>query len=159
MSDQVGDLCTQCGLCCSGLLYGWGELLDEEVSEARKNGFDVQSKPTGEPAFRLRCTHFCGTTCSVYEVWRPETCHTYLCALAKQLKSGEIRFEDATAKVGRMHELAGSMFADMTPGETRADLAECGVEDRALAVRLAALQIFVDRHFRLPGDPPFLPRR
>lgn len=102
-------LCIGCGLCCTGYLFTYAGLQDEEIPGAYSLGLPVDSmeKP-GERYFELPCPLWNGK-CPVYaDARKPNVCGVYKCNVLKRLEGGEITFEKAQETV----KITKSMIAD-----------------------------------------------
>lgn len=102
MSSADADaLCTQCGICCDGTLYGSVRIAEPEVARLQRVGLTVVQN--GEASMRQPCSALHDCLCSVYAD-RPSTCADYGCALRKSVSAGE-PLQQAQANVTRMHQL------------------------------------------------------
>lgn len=94
---KASELCKNCGLCCSGALFGNAPLEEGEEPKAIELGI----KPVvdeGEGAFNLPCPHLDGTACSIYPD-RLHVCGDYHCNLSSSVLEGEKSFDDAIKDV------------------------------------------------------------
>lgn len=121
-------LCTQCGLCCDGTLFGDVELGGRrEAIRLEALGLDVDSDDADVELLALPCAGLRGTRCGVY-VHRPQCCRTFECRLLQQAQRGHVttaaalaRIRGAKAQVTRVRAL----LAGLEPrGSTRLPLAE-----------------------------------
>ena len=70
-------LCTQCGLCCDGTLFGDVELAGRrEAARLEGLGLDVDSDDADVELLALPCAGLRGTRCRVY-AHRPPCCRTF----------------------------------------------------------------------------------
>lgn len=101
----ASELCKNCGLCCSGVLFGNAPLQEGEEEKAR----DLRIKPVvddeGWGAFNLPCPHLAGTTCSIYPD-RLHVCGDYHCLLSTSVLEGQTTFDDAIEDVESAKEQA-----------------------------------------------------
>ena len=157
------QLCTSCGLCCSGILYDTIPIGAHEIDHVHELGLEPYEEPAGTPRFNLPCRHLQGTRCGVYNR-RPEPCRAFRCELLKSLEGGHLSIAQATERVTeakRMIEevrpLVGEAGGPLTPKKWGAlldswranALAGRATEIEALAVlQLAKLNRFLDIHFR-----------
>jgi hypothetical protein len=155
-------LCTQCGLCCTGALHNAAVLDPDEIAAARALNLPVLD--TEKPKFALPCPRLDGTLCTIYGN-RPRVCGRYKCQLLQDLEAGAVGLDDALGKVGIAKALRREAEAAMPPGMTlpqarklahtsladRANVATAG-EDMQLVLRTAALNLYLDRHFRNSRD-------
>lgn len=91
------DLCTACGLCCTGLLFDVAPLEEHELPLAERLRLPLASNQYHD-AFRLPCPHLDGRRCGVYES-RPTVCGSYECGLLRRFKAGEVALEEALDRV------------------------------------------------------------
>ena len=74
-------LCTRCGLCCDGTLFGDVELTGpREATRLEALGLDVDTDDADVELLSLPCRGLRGTRCSVY-AHRPTCCRTFECRL------------------------------------------------------------------------------
>ena len=91
-SEQIGQLCRACGLCCDGSLFSWGQIDGEDDwAVAAGLGFSFVDEG-GKHSLSLPCRHFSGT-CTIYGQQRPRVCSDFFCYPIRQLKRGELAFE------------------------------------------------------------------
>lgn len=96
-------LCTRCGFCCDGSLFGHVPIGDDEAERLPAPLVAVPRE--GEKtrlAFLQPCAAF-GATCTVYGD-RPKTCRTYRCELLKAIEAGTQTYETAHTIVARVRE-------------------------------------------------------
>lgn len=91
-------LCTQCGLCCNGVMFHTVKLQPRDSAKAlaalglklkRKHGHHFILQP---------CPAFQNSQCSLYAA-RPERCRVFECRQLKRLAAGEITEAMAAAKI------------------------------------------------------------
>lgn len=157
MSEQ--SLCTACGMCCDGTLFGHVRLAPVEVANAMDAGLLVVSLEDGrgflQPCSQLRCGG-----CGIYER-RPSPCRRYRCNTLIALEADEIdhlaasrRVEVAKSAVNRLRQNR----PDQTLPAIRAQLGMSGPSsDPAQLVALAALELVLDRYFRRKDQHAFKP--
>ncbi|MFM7215006.1 MAG: YkgJ family cysteine cluster protein [Verrucomicrobiota bacterium] len=99
-SSSTGSLCTQCGLCCDGTLFGRVELLLADDADGLKaQGFRIVGGT--KPRFVQPCPALSqDCTCRIY-AQRPQQCRAFDCALLLRVQSGEIRVEAAERLIRR----------------------------------------------------------
>ncbi|MFL6830545.1 MAG: YkgJ family cysteine cluster protein [Sphingomicrobium sp.] len=147
------ELCTSCGLCCTGALHDTAKLDPDEVPAAQAMGLPVA--PTGKPCFSLPCPKLQGTLCGIYGE-RPRVCGRYRCGLLQRLEAGETAFIDAQSKVAAAYGLIGRLREFMAPGmslpEARAmalkDAEGLRPSDMPLRLAATAMVLYIDRNFR-----------
>lgn len=121
-------LCTQCGLCCNGTLFGDVELAGRrEAARLEGLGLDVDSDDADVELLALPCAGLRGTRCGVY-AHRPQCCRTFECRLLQQAQRGEVT---SAAALARIHATKAqvtrvrTLLAGLEPrGSTRLPLAE-----------------------------------
>jgi hypothetical protein len=94
------ELCIECGLCCTGHLFTYASLKDDEVADAYALGLpvDTQNNP-GDRYFTLPCPLYDGK-CSIYvDPRKPEKCTSYKCKILKDLEANQIPIEQALKEV------------------------------------------------------------
>lgn len=92
-------LCTQCGLCCDGTLFGDVELGGRrEAARLEALGLDVDSDDADVELLALPCAGLRGTRCGVYR-HRPQCCRTFECRLLQQAQRGEVTAADALTRI------------------------------------------------------------
>ena len=104
-------LCTQCGLCCNGVMFHMVKLQPRDSAKAltalglklkRKHGHHFILQP---------CPAFQHSQCSLYAA-RPERCRVFECRQLKRLAAGEIteamaaeKIQEALRRVAQLNEL------------------------------------------------------
>ena len=115
-------LCTRCGLCCDGTLFGDVELTGPaEAARLELLGLDVDSDDADTELLALPCAGLRGTRCGVYAV-RPRCCRTFECRLLQEARRGDVdvavavgRIADAREQVGRVKRLLNGLDARPDP--------------------------------------------
>jgi Fe-S-cluster containining protein len=139
--DAATALCTQCGICCSDLLFGYIELETKEEAEwAKRRSLPLVEKHGGL-AITLACRVLDGRRCGDYEN-RPAVCRAFRCKLLRALDVGEIGLDEALARVERVRELARRVFPEGRRPVPTTDVA--GLLDAA------QLEALLRRDFREP---------
>ncbi len=80
-SETAASLCTSCGLCCDGSLFGRAALEPEEDFEQFGKLLPDRERD-GRGFFPQPCAALCGTRCSIYGQ-RPGVCRDFRCKLLK----------------------------------------------------------------------------
>jgi uncharacterized protein len=92
-------LCTRCGLCCDGTLFGDVELTGpREAARLEALGLDVDADDADVELLSLPCRGLRGTRCSVY-LHRPQCCRTFECRLLQAATRGDVAVDDALALI------------------------------------------------------------
>ncbi len=167
MEDAAG-LCVACGLCCDGTLFNRAKTSPAEAPRVRSFGVEVYASETH---FVLPCPRLDGTACTIYAE-RFTVCRTFRCALLKKVESGEVDRSRADALVAEAKRLRGAATARYSAAgnatargqrilETADWASRADPVDRAGAAQtylaLAALERFVQNHFRLPPKSALAP--
>jgi Fe-S-cluster containining protein len=157
--DVGSQLCTQCGLCCTGELHDRAVLEPEELEFASDLGLEVQTE--GRPAFALPCKFLQGCSCSIYSN-RPKVCARYQCQLLDDVQQANISLDAALEHV----RVAKRMCEDVRtllptgmnlpkarrllhepPGALSAAAPGRSAEMR-LRLALTTLCLYLDKHFK-----------
>ena len=109
------DLCTECGLCCTGLLFDAAPLEEHEIALAERLRLPLASNQYHD-AFRLPCPALRDRRCGVYAS-RPTVCGAYECGLLRRLKAGEVPLDEALDRVRRTTAHAGALRARIPAAE------------------------------------------
>jgi hypothetical protein len=156
---SVGSqLCTQCGLCCTGALHNFAVLEPEEIPFARGLGLTLRTQ--GRPGFALPCPYLKDCACSIYDN-RPQVCGRYICQLLDDVREGKIALEVALEHVRTAKQLYGEVRA-LLPTETTFPEARLLLEEpldpdqseeqrsKEMRLRLAltTLCVYLDKHFK-----------
>ena len=103
------SVCTACGLCCDGSLFGRVPLGPTEQVPELKLGVVTNSQ--GGRHVPQRCAALEGTVCQVYEQ-RPHACRRYECLLFGALREGEVSLAEALQVVARAQQLVVAARVD-----------------------------------------------
>ncbi|MGK4006722.1 hypothetical protein WMF31_29140 [Sorangium sp. So ce1036] len=107
------DLCTACGLCCTGLLFDIAPLEEQELPRAEGLRLPLACNQYHD-AFRLPCPCHHDRKCTVYEA-RFSVCKSYECGLLRRCKEGEVPLGEALARVERVLRLADAVRRRVPP--------------------------------------------
>ena len=162
-SSASTDLCTSCGLCCSGVVYDSVPIGAHELTNVGELGLEPYEEPANQHRFNLPCRHLQGTRCGVFDR-RPEPCGAFRCELLKSFEAGELsmiqatgRVAEAKAMIDEVRPLIDEAGGPITPKKWGAlletwranALAGRATEMEAVVVlQLARLNRFLDTHFR-----------
>jgi Fe-S-cluster containining protein len=163
---SVGSqLCTQCGLCCTGALHDKARAEPDELEGLKARGMHIIA---GEQSwFSLPCPRLQGTSCGIYAD-RPQVCSGYRCGLLRQVEDGATEISDAIAKVREARRLFEAVVRLLPPGMSlpEARALPCDPErapatitpDRypLLVLQVLALTRYLDQHFRHSEEGPLL---
>lgn len=120
-------LCTHCGLCCDGTLFGDVALVG--VAEARRVedlglrlDEDSDEGARGPTLMLLPCAGLKGTRCTVY-AHRPRCCRTFECRLLLDARRGAVSVDDARQTIGTARGHAAHVRALLARlGDRRSEL-------------------------------------
>ena len=157
-SSPIGSaLCTDCGLCCLGALHDSAQLDPDEIETAKTIGLPVL--PSERPLFSLPCPKLVNRKCSIYGQ-RPRVCARYKCALLQQVEAGETTLAQASQRVTTALSLYDAAMTAVRADDgfatiryqARDDQPIDAADPRAARLRLMALDVYLDRHFRNDKD-------
>jgi uncharacterized protein len=112
-------LCSSCGLCCDGSLFGRADLTPDEVAPARRNRLLVLDGAKGfeQPCAALIPVETGRRQCSIYAE-RPLSCRTFECRLRDRHRREGGPLEPRIAAVQRVRELVELLeAAGVTPAD------------------------------------------
>jgi Fe-S-cluster containining protein len=112
-----GELCSACGLCCDGTLYGRVVLDTGEAEGLARLRLPV-IQDGNERGLPQPCAAHGPDGCTIYE-HRPRSCAVYECAVYRQLRHGEITAEAARSRVSEARRLADAVRALLPEGQRR----------------------------------------
>lgn len=129
-------LCTRCGLCCDGTLFGDVELTGRaEAARLEMLGLDVDTDDADTELMSLPCTALFGTRCGIY-AQRPQCCRTFECRLLQNAGRGDVTVDQALAEIAHAKaqvQHVTTLLARMEPRPVRLPLAERCAEALAAA--------------------------
>lgn len=156
------EVCLTCGLCCTGAIFDYGPLDEDEDQFIASGRFKPWPAARG---FAFPCAMLEGQTCTAYHD-RPRVCSRYRCEVLAGLAAGGLTVERAKQLTGRARELVAAALAAApdaatTIGELRRAFqsgrdgwneADAAARARLAPLRLAlgALERHLDAHFRRP---------
>jgi len=167
VETDPGDLCTQCGLCCSGALFDFGPLAKDEVEGARDAGLAIL-EADGKFGFGLPCPQLEQAVCQVYQA-RPQTCRTFRCITLRAHEAGEITFDEGMERIEQARNALAEIHAQLPDGATITDARrwrrEAGKAEATdalnaspmLMMALGMLDVVLDQHFRRPDQRQIMP--
>ncbi len=98
-ADPVGQLCSNCGLCCDSTLFADVELrAGDDAKRLAKLGLTPEKKGRGKLAFAQPCAGFDGSLCRIYGD-RPKRCRLFECGLLKKVEAGKMTPDAALKKI------------------------------------------------------------
>jgi len=102
----AGRLCTQCGLCCNGVMFHTVKLqAGDSAKELAALGLKLKRKH-GHHFILQPCPAFRDAQCSLYSA-RPERCRKFECGQLRRLAAGEITEAMALEKIHAARRLVG----------------------------------------------------
>jgi len=160
------NLCTRCGLCCTGVLFDWVPVGLDDENRLRGLGLPIEGHDEG-PRFPQPCPRFEQGLCSIYTD-RPHSCRHFRCELLKRVEAGEVGVTEANeivveakAMIERLRPaierepgeiLVGKSWTSIFKRWESASPAERAERSSARVVLdLTVLNRFLDRHFRGKG--------
>jgi len=152
------DLCTQCGLCCSGALHEYVALDDSERGD---EALVLGLVPGGRTGFTLPCPMLAGCTCSIYQN-RPQACRRYKCQQLLELEAGNTTLGVAADRVREATRLNEEVARHLPAGQAlpearnRLLFGKGEGQSSALKLALAALCLYLDKYFKHGGEAKFL---
>jgi Fe-S-cluster containining protein len=111
------DLCSACGLCCDGTLYGRVVVDEAEAASLRRHHLPVVASGS-DRALPLPCAAYVRQGCTIY-VDRPRGCAHYECTLYRQLRTGEVGYPEAVARITETRALADELRTLLPAGDGR----------------------------------------
>ena len=171
----AADICTSCGLCCTGALFLYGELETHELPLVDHLGLKLWPE-NGAPALAFPCPAAVGRCCTVYPD-RPQVCRKYRCEVLNDVDRGVLGGERAieiVVEAVALAEAANEGYpADIlqqrrdhiaNPEGWRDGPAETLADRLRRRLALHALEHYLNTHFRAaeqtglqPDSPSFEP--
>lgn len=159
MSNDLSELCVNCGLCCDGTLFRYVKISGEEREELVRLGIGVGEKRRRDVMW-LPCGKLDGKCCTIYGQ-RPGGCRAFVCALGRRVVAKELSVADAMVHVNelqaRLSELAAVLPAGDGPVLLRAREHIDSTTTRVTEEQLAAFRKVEARryeHFMPPAPSP-----
>lgn len=159
------SICTQCGLCCDGSMFGFVAADEDEIEALAALGFQLE--PLADSTiFRQPCRFLKDGLCSVYS-GRPSTCRRFRCKTLQALEGGDLTREEALARIAEVRRLLAEIVPLLREGETvtaarKRWMAVMAVDsgprpplsgaDAQLVLKMTALNLILDRQFRLKSQ-------
>lgn len=160
---NFSDICTACGLCCDGTLFGHALLEPDEIDAAVSSGFTLKEF-SGTPGFSQPCQQLCGTRCGIYAA-RPKICHDYRCIMLNRIGAGKIEMDDALRHVAQVRTAVADLYAELLPGESIGKAKERmqkAIEQASdieasprFRLMLGVVELLLDKYFRTKGQRVF----
>lgn len=149
------QLCTSCGLCCTGALHDVAALDEDEVAAAQAVGLEIV-EASGRFDFALPCPRLEGNWCGIYPN-RPRVCGRYRCKLLSDVEEGYLSLNEALERVATAKQAVRKVLDHLPSGETLARsrrrlLKEAPELPSSARLHVTALLAYLDRHFRSSSD-------
>jgi hypothetical protein len=111
IATTISEICTSCGMCCDGTLFGKAKIKDsaEEIN-AKKSGLETIKGEQDKLYFKLPCAHFNGC-CTIYDKDRPHVCGGYFCLPLKKVQKGTLSIGAAKEKIEQTLALRAELLA------------------------------------------------
>jgi hypothetical protein len=106
------DLCLRCGLCCDGTVFSNIILEPGEEDYVASLGLHP-TVAEDKPVAPQPCPAFVDGCCSLYEVGRPKTCHTYACGILDGYLNAAAGIDASLAVIRLVRSLAREMEDEM----------------------------------------------
>ncbi len=141
--EQGSALCTECGICCAGAIFGHAVMREgDDVQGLAEAGMAVYENEEGQPEYLLPCPKLDGACCTIYQI-RPTVCRKFQCQLLVSVKTGHVPLETALEKV---------VEAKRRAGEIRAMLREHGETNEQWAM-ITRYLLLMEKHEATAGTP------
>jgi hypothetical protein len=111
---RAKELCTQCGLCCQGVVHSHVALDLGELPMAHELALRVDTFDDGL-GFHLPCPQYQGALCATY-LRRPRACMDYQCELLQRLLAGEVSLEESLSLIGQAKVMLDRVWAQVPGG-------------------------------------------
>ena len=122
-------LCTRCGLCCDGTLFGDVELAGRaEATRVEILGLGIEDDDTNGDVLSLPCAALRGSRCGIYAL-RPACCRAFECRLLQKARRGRVTVVQATAQIAKARRQVRRVRALLALLETR-DQARVPLKER-----------------------------
>lgn len=150
--SDASSLCTNCGLCCTGVLYSHAPSEEAEVPRMTALGMTV-GRFGDIPHFKLPCRHNHDGRCGIYAE-RFSRCRSFRCELLKRLDAGDVSLAEAQTRVTTARQMVDGLAASAPralQAIARRDLRAAGPpapQDARVWIESLALDTYLDTHFR-----------
>lgn len=164
----AADICTSCGLCCSGAIFLNARIDQSEFALVERLGLKRWDNPDF-PAIAFPCPALTNRCCTVYED-RPAICRKYRCEVLNNVDRGTLSpdraIEIVTEAVALVHAANDGHPTDIAqqrtdhwadPDAWRSGPAETRGERMKRGLALYCLERFLDQYFRRPHQRQVTP--
>lgn len=101
-AHDASNLCQQCGLCCTGVLFEYVSFGEHELQSVELGSYKM--KESGKQSLPHPCQFLDGTSCGIY-VDRPSRCRSYACISRQQVLNGEKVLDEGSALITEIQTL------------------------------------------------------
>lgn len=158
-TDDLSQLCLECGLCCSGAVFTHVVLKPGDRDRLRANGHEISADAD---RLEFSCQFLDGRKCTAYAS-RPRICSSYRCKTLAAAQSGEVSLNEARQTIREVTALYDNLAASMPGGKPVSTAHELMAEREpppgmnqsefnAMRLAFVALQTGIDHHIRQSGD-------
>ena len=114
-AQDASNLCQQCGLCCTGLLFEYVSFKEHELQNVDVGAYKM-NKP-GKRALTHPCQFLDGTSCGIY-IDRPSKCRSFACISRQKVLNGTIALDEGNSVVAEIQGLLLQLasIGEETPG-------------------------------------------
>jgi Fe-S-cluster containining protein len=105
----VAALCSQCGLCCNGVLFGDVELQGGDAATALSAAGLELFRKGRKRAFSQPCACYVNGLCQIYE-HRPRQCRAFECRQVQRVAAGEASAAAALKKIQLARQRAAEVL-------------------------------------------------
>jgi len=151
-TNAVSQLCSNCGLCCNGVLFADVELrAGDDAARLVELGLALVKKGRSKLAFAQPCACFDGKLCGIYAD-RPQRCRTFECGLLKRVQAGELGADAALktiAKTKRQAETVRGLLRQLGQNDERLAMTRRYAETMSAPIDLADHETDAERRGEL----------
>lgn len=105
-AQDASQLCQQCGLCCTGLLFEYVSFGERELQNVEVGAYKV--KEPGKRSLPHPCQFLEGTACGIY-VDRPSKCRSFACISRQHVLNGTKTLDEGSAVVTETQALLAQL--------------------------------------------------
>lgn len=163
LANAASRLCTNCGLCCNGVLFHIVRLQPTDSMRQLETLGMKLSRKKREPYFKQPCSFLKECMCSIYAA-RPLRCRLFECRQLQRLADQQVTEEDVMHAIGDVKKRVSNIEAMLArAGNTSVHLplserceqtlacsshAEMTTVSRQLVAEMSALKRVLNREFR-----------
>ncbi len=152
---HASELCSDCGICCDGALFGSVELEGPGLVVAREHRLPMVETADGHK-LELPCPVLKGVLCGIYDE-RPECCAEYFCELLLRVEEHGLSLDEAREIIHKTRTVRSRVTAAVGATPWWLALRSASEAQRAdprwaddnaeLLAKLKALEKLIQRHF------------